>query len=186
MNFSVHNFKIVRKHCPAQLVESQVYSYCMQSLQYFSDMPTAPSTGYKVIVTTRNAGGTAIDGPTASNGFSMKQIGSGQIADGIITSIKPAKRFMKRVTVFDTPGGNAAGWNPDGSTVTFAIQIQIPKGIDNSFINAEAQVPAGSTNFFCETVRQSPGGFRLTCSIAPPNGAELHYVLENLPGHAGG
>ena len=99
----------------------------MQSLQYFSDMPTAPSTGYKVIVTTRNAGGTAIDGPTASNGFSMKQIGSGQIADGIITSIKPAERFMKRVPVFDTPGGNAAGWNPDGSTVTFAIQIQIPK-----------------------------------------------------------
>ena len=46
--------------------------------------PTVPSTTYKVTVTTRNAGGTTIDGPTPSNSLNMKQIGPGQIAPGAV------------------------------------------------------------------------------------------------------
>ncbi|MGH9978900.1 MAG: hypothetical protein ACRD8Z_24165, partial [Nitrososphaeraceae archaeon] len=71
-------------------------------LEFFNLVnPTLPSTGYKVTVTTKDAGGATIDGPTASNGLNMKQIGTGQITDGAITSTKPAESFMKRVTLED-------------------------------------------------------------------------------------
>ena len=60
-------------------------------LEFFNIVnPTAPSTGYKVTVTTRNAAGTVIDGPTTSNGFSIKQMSTSQIADGAVTTGKIA------------------------------------------------------------------------------------------------
>ena len=58
-------------------------------LEFFNIVnPTAPSTGYKVTVTTRNAAGTPIDGPTLSNSLNMKQIGTDQIADFSVTGPK--------------------------------------------------------------------------------------------------
>jgi len=60
-------------------------------LEFFNIVnPTLPNTGYKVTVTTRNAAGTAIDGPTVSNSLNMKQIGTAQIATGAITGSKIA------------------------------------------------------------------------------------------------
>ncbi|MGH9984131.1 MAG: hypothetical protein ACRD8W_09260 [Nitrososphaeraceae archaeon] len=42
-------------------------------LEFFNLVnPTLPSTGYRVTVTTKDAGGAIIDGPTASNGLNMK------------------------------------------------------------------------------------------------------------------
>lgn len=51
--------------------------------------PSLPAST-AVTVTTRNAGGTAIDGPTASTVNTIKQIGTGQIADGAVTNSKLA------------------------------------------------------------------------------------------------
>jgi hypothetical protein len=46
-------------------------------LEFFNLVnPTTPSTGYKVTVATKDAGGAIIDGPTASNSLNMKQIGT--------------------------------------------------------------------------------------------------------------
>ncbi|MDQ6667540.1 MAG: hypothetical protein M3Y53_04840 [Thermoproteota archaeon] len=47
-----------------------------------------PSTSYKVGVTTKTSS-TIINGPTSSSTFSVKQIGTGDIANGGITVIPP-------------------------------------------------------------------------------------------------
>jgi hypothetical protein len=100
--------------------------------------PLNPNTNYKVIVTTRNAGNTIIDGPTQSTAYTMKQIGSNVIAnnavttpkivDGSITSSKPAYDFMKLVTLQDDTVGNALGWNPNGISTDFSIEEPDHKG----------------------------------------------------------
>ena len=162
-------------------------------LEFFNIVnPTAPSTGYKVTVTTRNAGGTVIDGPTTSNGFSMKQIGTGQIADGAattpkiadnaITSTKPAESFMKRVTVKDDAAGHAVGWDPNGVTTIFTIFEPAITGTDTAFVIIEV-ISSSVTN--CDVTGQSdtPTEFAIRCSAGPPNGAALHYVVGNLPSH---
>jgi hypothetical protein len=93
--------------------------------------PLSPSANYQVTVRTRNAANTPIDGPTPSTAYTMKQIGVNTIAniavttpkisDGAITSTKPAESFMKDVSVFDNPAGNAIGWDPDGIETSFEI-----------------------------------------------------------------
>ena len=141
-----------------------------------------PNTGYKVTVTTRTAGGTVIDGPTTSNGFSMKQIGTGQIADNSITSTKPAESFMKKVAVSDTPAGNAKGWTPDGVDTTFTISE--PLLSTASFTYVTMYVLSGtSTNHFCNVVPVDAifGNFDIACSSPPANLDALRYVVINLP-----
>ena len=149
-------------------------------LEFFNVVnPTAPSTGYKVTVTTRNAGGTAIDGPTLSNGMNMKQIGTDQIADGAVTSAKPAESFMKRVTLMDNAAGNARGWNPDGVTTDFTIAE--PVILDSTLVSINLK----SGNNVCSVDDNSISdvAFGIKCTTAPSGGVELHYVVENLPSH---
>jgi hypothetical protein len=57
--------------------------------------PLQVSSNYKVTVTTRDAANAIIDGPSQSAAYTIKQIGTSAIADGHITSSKPAKSFMK-------------------------------------------------------------------------------------------
>jgi transcription elongation GreA/GreB family factor len=49
-----------------------------------------PGTTYQVTITTKDANGTTIDGPNATEAFPLKQIGTGDIADNTITSSKLA------------------------------------------------------------------------------------------------
>jgi hypothetical protein len=60
--------------------------------------PLNPSANYKVTVTTRNAGNAIIDGPTQSTANTMKQIGTNAIANGAITSTKPAEFYEELQT----------------------------------------------------------------------------------------
>ena len=121
-------------------------------LEFFNVVnPNVPSGGYKVTVTTLDAGGTTIDGPTLSNSLNMKQIGTDQIADSAVTSgkiadgnvgttdlanlavssgklannavttFKVSTGFMKHVTLADDAVGNGRGWNPNGATTAFNI-----------------------------------------------------------------
>ncbi|MGI0045376.1 MAG: hypothetical protein ACRD47_16870, partial [Nitrososphaeraceae archaeon] len=83
--------------------------------------PSSPGTTFTATIATRDSGGNLIDGPSQTNVYTMKQIGTSDIADNSITSTKPAGSFMKRVTVLDTTGGHAVGWNPDGLTTQFTI-----------------------------------------------------------------
>jgi hypothetical protein len=155
--------------------------------------PLNPSASYQVTVTTRNAANTPIDGPTPSTAYTMKQIGANAIAnnavttpkisDGAITSTKPAESFMKDVSVFDNPAGNAIGWDPDGIETSF--EISEPEILSfGTFISVE--VRAGDNfNRNCDTVNFSLSlqTFIMTCESPPPANAVLHYVVQNLPTH---
>jgi hypothetical protein len=52
--------------------------------------PVNPSTSYTVMVTTKNAANTPIDGPTASTAYTIKQLGSSIIAPNSITTTRIA------------------------------------------------------------------------------------------------
>jgi hypothetical protein len=52
--------------------------------------PPTPSTTLTVSITTRDSANAIIDGPTSTNAYNIKQIGTGQIADGAVTGSKIA------------------------------------------------------------------------------------------------
>ncbi len=141
--------------------------------------PLNPSANYKVTVTTRNAANTIIDGPTQSTAYTMKQVGVNAIADKSITSTKPAKSFMKRVTVFDDAVGHAVGWDPDGVDVSFQISEPAVSGRDTTYVTA--RVFPTNQGQGCQVADANTGGFVFLCDVAPGETADLHYVVENLP-----
>jgi hypothetical protein len=153
--------------------------------------PSNPGESLTVSITTRDSTNAIIDGPTSTNAYNIKQIGTGQIADGAITSSKPAESFMKRVTLTDTPAGNAQGWNPNGASRIFEIsEPAISSDIDNSFFTVEVldQEPAFLVPSLCDVIEHNAEDkeFFILCSMeeaAPQEGSELHYVVGNLPQH---
>jgi hypothetical protein len=147
------------------------------------DNPPDAGASYQVKVTTKRPAGTTIDGPTFSTAYKIKQVGTGDIADGAITSTKPAESFMKRVSITDSPNGHAVGWDPNGATITFSIDEPAVSGSDSGFVSISVDPSGSDTNHFCNTVTQFEGGFRVTCSTAPEDLAILDYVVENLPQH---
>jgi hypothetical protein len=113
----------------------------------------------------------------------MKQIGANVIADNSITSTKPAESFMKNGILPDNGPGNAAGWNPDGATTDFLISEPGIAG-PGTMISIVVIDPTTIANHFCDVVRFFQAtDFRIACSSPPANGAELDYVVVNLPPH---
>ena len=154
-------------------------------LEFFNLVnPTLPSTGYKVTVTTRNEGGTVIDGPTASNGFSMKQIGTGQIADGAITSnkIPPSEIGGDKIIDFSIT-------NEDLSFGSVRVNNHADVIFASCSINWGTVVQDGGTNAQCDipfvalgdhvVATQDDGipGLTLTLALALEN--KVHLVVRN-------
>jgi subtilisin len=144
--------------------------------------PLHVSASYKVTVTTRDASNNIIDGPTQSNAYTIKQIGKNVIADGHITSTKPAESFMKKVILPDNAAGNTLGWNPDGSTTTFVISEPLagdPSDFGSSaIINVDDHV---STDPLCNAGQVFGGVISVVCATAPTDGSDLNYTIMNLP-----
>jgi subtilisin len=144
--------------------------------------PLSPSSNYKVTVTTRDSANAVIDGPTQSTAYSIKQIGKNVIADGHITSTKPAESFMKKVMLRDTAAGNARGWNPDGATTTFIISEPLAGNPSNfgssATINVEDPVV---TDPLCNAGQVFGGVISVVCATAPTDGSDLDYTITNLP-----
>lgn len=154
-------------------------------LEFFNLVnPTLPNTVYKVTVTTRNAGGTPIDGPTLSNSLNMKQIGTGQIADGAVTSEKIA---ANTITKFDISTSfveqhnridGAPGWNPDGVTTVFEISEPAVDQFESVVIvNVDSQVSADPV---C-SASGSGGEIEIICTSAPADGSFLKYAIISGP-----
>jgi hypothetical protein len=133
--------------------------------------PTNPSTTFTAMITTRDSGGNLIDGPSSTNVYTIKQIGSNDVSEDLI----------KKVTLLDNAGGNVAGWNPDGVDTFFIIEEPDIVDIDNAFISII--VKDGLTPHFCDVSDFEANGFAVACSSAPDDGDSLHYVLEHLPPH---
>jgi hypothetical protein len=142
--------------------------------------PINPSTVFTADITTRDSGGNLIDGPSQTNVYTIKKIGSSDLADGSVTSTKPAESFMKKVVLTDSAAGNAAGWNPDGVTTTFRILEPDNAGSDTMI----SIVVLSNANHFCDVISFfAASDFDIQCSSAPADFDELHYVVENLPAH---
>lgn len=116
----------------------------------------------------------------------MKQIGTTEIGDSSITSSKPAENFMKRVTLFDEPAGNALGWDPDGVKTSFIIFDPDVTNSIETFVSALVPRSPPAT-FGCEVTfifnQPTPNRFSVVCETAPGENAELQYMVTNLPAH---
>jgi hypothetical protein len=150
--------------------------------------PLNPSSSYQVTVTTRDSSNVIIDGPSQSAMYTVKQIGSAQIADNAITtakiadeaitSTKPAESYQKRVFVTDTPAGHEVGWNPNGVTEFFTITDPAVSSVTTAFVSFSIGATA-VTN--CEGANPGVGQFTFSCETPPSEGAELQYMVTNLP-----
>ena len=108
--------------------------------------------------------------------YTIKKVGSSELADGSVTSTKPAESFMKRVTLTDTPAGNALGWNPNGVSTLFTIDEPGILGTNLSFVIVEVADVVDDHS-------AAIGTFRVRCQDPPSNNTVLHYLVGNLPGH---
>jgi hypothetical protein len=148
--------------------------------------PTNPGTTFTADITTRDSAGNLIDGPSQTNVYTIKKIVSSDLADGSVTSTKPAESFMKRVTLIDDPGGHAVGWDPDGAITIFSIsEPAISSDLDNSFFTAHVHFSNPGIGALCGIVDYDNVAkeFKVRCTSAPADGDELHYVVGNLPEH---
>jgi hypothetical protein len=117
----------------------------------------------------------------------IKKVGSSDLADGSVTSTKPADSFMKRVTVLDNAAGNAVGWNPPANGFTI-VEPDLSINPRNPFLIVEVTDFNGNPQegFACfptghvATVRPT---FAIVCNEIIPYGFELQYVVGNLSEH---
>jgi hypothetical protein len=145
--------------------------------------PITPSTTFTAEITTRDSGGNLIDGPSPTNVYTIKKVGSSDLADGSVTSTKPAESFMKKVVVFDDMAGNLVGWDPDNTDQTFTISEPAISSDTGAHISIEV-VDALQSND-CEVTFHSATSktFDIICGQPVDGGSQLHYVVENLPAH---
>jgi hypothetical protein len=91
---------------------------------------------------------------------------------------------MRRVMVFDSFGGHSVGWNPDGVTTLSGITGETLGDLPVITVNLN-----DAFNSVCNVVDytfppDTPSKtFWVSCTNAPPEGADLLYVLEKLPQH---
>jgi hypothetical protein len=160
-------------------------------LEFFNLVnPTVPSTGYKVAVATKDAGGSVIDGPTASNGFSMKQIGTGQIADGAVTTAKidddavtDAKLSLDSAyTVWndDTSGNSEILYKR--SAISFDSTIDLS---NNAGLSGRPAIAASGNNVYVVWNDNTlPGEFEILYRRSTDGGANFGATI-NLSNNAG-
>jgi hypothetical protein len=153
------------------------------------------------IATERTTTPIIIDGPTLSNFFPIKDIGtndiransvtSSKIADNSVTSSKVADNsiigddistgFMIRKTMHDDTAGHANGWNPDASTTEYAISDSDISGASSSeFVSV--MILSGNP-VFCAAAIGDAGLFGVYCNSPPGESAELDYIISKLPPH---
>jgi hypothetical protein len=122
-----------------------------------------PNCCYEVSITTRNAGGGTIDGPSVTTVFAIKQIGKADVSSS----------FIKQRQLLDDAAGHAAGWNPDGfnnifnivdADVTPTSVISITTG--NNVMELE-----------CFVNDHVAGVFQISCNGNPVDGATLTYTV---------
>jgi hypothetical protein len=130
----------------------------------------ATSAGsFTVSVKTLNTGGSTIDGPTASGSFTIKSVTGNDIS--------PA--FMTRKTLYDDDAGHVHGWDPNGSTKSFAIfDSDVEGASDSEFINVMIRY---ANLAYCTASPGDTGLFVVHCNSAPVDSAVLDYVITKLP-----
>jgi hypothetical protein len=115
-----------------------------------------------------------------TNDIADNAVTTPKIADEAITSTKPAESFMKKVFVTDTEAGHDVGWNPSGPTGPSFFTITDPAV--SSVTTAFVSFSVGQTVVTnCEGANPGVGQFTFSCEFPPSDGAELQYIVTNLP-----
>jgi hypothetical protein len=146
---------------------------------------------FTVSIRTLNTANSQIDGPTSSSSFSIKDIGTNDIAANSVTSSKIADNsitaedvstsFTIRKTLHDDTTGHTHGWNPDISTTAFAISDSDISGASSSeFVSV--MVRSGNP-VFCAAASGDAGLIGVYCDSPPGNSADLDYIITKLPAH---
>jgi hypothetical protein len=146
---------------------------------------------FTVSIRTLNTANSQIDGPTSSSSFSIKDIGTNDIAANSVTSSKIADNsitaedvstsFTIRKTLHDDTAGHTHGWNPDISTTAFAISDSDISGASSSeFVSV--MVRSGNP-VFCAAASGDAGLIGVYCDSPPGNSADLDYIITKLPAH---
>jgi len=133
----------------------------------------------KITITTKNSFGGIIDGPTITKGFPIYNIDTNAIADNSITGDDVSPDFMIRKTLYDDNAGHAHGWDPNGSTKSFAIfDSDIAGASDSEFISVMIRY---ANLAYCTSSPGDTGLFVVHCNAAPVDSAVLDYVITKLP-----
>jgi hypothetical protein len=156
------------------------------SLKYTVNNPTSVSAGayirleigkikatspgsFAVNIRTIHTQGTTIDGFTKSGSFTIKGITGNDVSSS----------FMIRKTLNDDPAGHAHGWDPNGSTKSFAIfDSGISGASDNEFISVMIRY---ANLAYCTASPGDTGLFVVHCDSAPVDSAVLDYIITKLP-----
>jgi hypothetical protein len=156
-------------------------------LEIASIVAGKPGTFTASISTLKGSG--QIDGPTSSSSFSIKDIDTNDIAANSVTSSKIADNSITgrdlstgltiRKTLNDDNAGHAHGWDPNGSTKSFAIfDSDIAGASDSEFISVMIRY---ANLVYCTASPGDTGLFVVHCNSAPVGSAVLDYVITKLP-----
>ena len=111
--------------------------------------------------------------------FKIYDIGTDAIADKSITGDDVSPAFMVRKTLYDDDAGHAHGWDPNGSTKSFAIfDSNIAGASDSDFISVMIRY---ANLAYCTASPGDTGLFVVHCNNAPVDSAVLDYVITKLP-----
>jgi len=120
---------------------------------------------FVVSITTKNAVGNIIDGPTSYALFPISGVGTNGNADNSITGNDVSPNFMVRKTLYDDAAGHAQGWDPNTSTTSYAIaDSDILGASDDEFVNV--MVRYGDL-VYCTASAAVTGLFVVHCNSAP-------------------
>jgi hypothetical protein len=125
--------------------------------------PLVPSASYQVTVTTRNAVNAVIDGPSATTAYTIKQIGTAELADDTITEPKIADNAVTTPKIAD------GAIVPDTTTVFADVEISVPPQT------------LGSSNAFCPSTHPHATGGGITTQ----SGSEAFMNLSDSFGTSG-
>jgi hypothetical protein len=102
------------------------------------------------------------------------------IANGAITSTKPAESFMKRVTLLDNEADNALGWNHDGVHAEFTIfEPTIFSDINTAFVSIFVTPFGAEYECFVDDITASfPGPFFFVGCNIPPDDENSHLTFH--------
>jgi hypothetical protein len=144
--------------------------------------PDTPSSTFTATLTTRDSGGATIDGPSTTNLYTIKQVGTDDIADNAITTPKisddtittdkVASSFAYKRVLAD----GESGWNPDGTAINFPISdtlFDVAEAVVVVNLDGDSTAPIAT----CAVSNLTFESFVVTCTSAPPNGAELRYAV---------
>jgi hypothetical protein len=109
-------------------------------------------------------------------------VGGGKVADDSLTSLdidESTLDFLPSSTILGrTLADGEQGWNPDGTQINFGVtdvDFQVAEELVLVNLDGDSTAPIAT----CAVSNLNFEAFVVTCTSAPPNGAELRYVIIN-------